>query len=103
MESGPASLISRSTTRKLLPFRAGRISAPRQALVGGDVTLARQRELLIEQRVGDEIGAGRPVELLDLPVPAGEGNAEHGLAEIAWAPAASVAPPCVVEATRLVR
>ena len=60
----------------------GGISAPRQACVGGDFILARQPELLIKQGIGDEIGTRGPVERLDLPVPAGEGNAEDGLAEI---------------------
>ena len=69
------------------------ISAPGQARVGGDGALARQLELLIEQGVGDEDGAHGPVEWLDLPVPAGEGNAEDGLAEIGGLVQALPAPP----------
>ena len=67
-----------------LVLRARRVSPPRQGLVGGDAVLARQLQLLIEQGVGDEERLVRAVERLDLPVPAGEGNGEDGLAEIGW-------------------
>ena len=66
---------------QVLAFGTRRIGATGEGVVGGDFALARQLELLVEERVGDVERTVRPVEGFDLPVPAGEGNGEDRFAE----------------------
>jgi hypothetical protein len=65
-----------------LPFRTGSIGAPGEGIVGRSAAGARQVELLVEEGVGDEGRPCRAIARLDLPIPAGEGQRERGIAKI---------------------